>query len=357
MKAIAPFRYPSDNALQALITKAESLISAVRTIAQSAATTASSALSAAQAAQASAQYHGTSSTAAATAAKVVTCEEFVRNTGSRIAVKFTAANTASNPTLNVNGTGAASIYMEGAAATSGCWAANEVCLFEYDGTYWNLIKTSKTTSLSELSGTLPVNQGGTGATDAATARTNLGVTPANIGAATSDHSHSLTSLSGTLSVAKGGTGATDAATARSNLGITPGNIGAATANHSHALTSMTGTLSIAKGGTGATTAAAALAALGGATMNLYTASIPTSGWSGNSTNGYTRTITVSGIKATDVPVVGVQLSSDAAAAKNQGAAFACINRITTAANSITCYAYSSAPKTAITIQLLVVRSA
>ena len=34
-----------------------------------------------------------------------------------------------------------------------------------------------------------VELGGTGATDAATARENLGITPANIGAATDEHSH------------------------------------------------------------------------------------------------------------------------------------------------------------------------
>ena len=35
---------------------------------------------------------------------------------------------------------------------------------------------------SDITGTVQINQGGTGATDAATARTNLGITPANIGA-------------------------------------------------------------------------------------------------------------------------------------------------------------------------------
>lgn len=40
------------------------------------------------------------------------------------------------------------------------------------------------------SGTLPITRGGTGATTAANARTALGITPANIGAATSGHGHS-----------------------------------------------------------------------------------------------------------------------------------------------------------------------
>lgn len=66
--------------------------------------------------------------------------------------------------------------------------------------------------------TLPVKNGGTGASDAATARNNLGVTPTNIGAATASHGHNLQDLSGTAPISKGGTGANNATEALANLG-------------------------------------------------------------------------------------------------------------------------------------------
>lgn len=49
-------------------------------------------------------------------------------------------------------------------------------------------------ALSEMSGTLAISAGGTGATSASQARTNLGITPANIGASEATHNHSVNSL-------------------------------------------------------------------------------------------------------------------------------------------------------------------
>lgn len=60
-------------------------------------------------------------------------------------------------------------------------------------------------------GTLPIAQGGTGATSAADARSKLG-------AADSSHTHGAGDITGTLGIANGGTGATTAADARNNLG-------------------------------------------------------------------------------------------------------------------------------------------
>lgn len=80
-------------------------------------------------------HYGTCATAAATAAKVVSCTGFTLVTGARIAVKFSYANTAASPTLNVNSTGAKAIALYGtAAAGSGAWSAGEVVEFVYDGT-------------------------------------------------------------------------------------------------------------------------------------------------------------------------------------------------------------------------------
>lgn len=84
-------------------------------------------------------HFGTCSTAAATAAKVVALTGFTLVTGAKVAVKFTVTNTAANPTLNVNGTGAKAIMYRGSAITAGYLAANRVYEFVYDGTDWELV--------------------------------------------------------------------------------------------------------------------------------------------------------------------------------------------------------------------------
>ena len=83
----------------------------------------------------------TCSTAAGTAAKVVALTGFTLGTGAQIRIKFTEANTASNPTLNVNSTGAKNIYLYGTTAASTStsttgWYAGSVVMLTYDGTGW-----------------------------------------------------------------------------------------------------------------------------------------------------------------------------------------------------------------------------
>ena len=82
----------------------------------------------------------TCSTAADTAAKTVSVSEtFLKVTGAHVTVKFTVTNTASNPTLNVNNTGAAAIYYRGSAISAGYLAANRVYEFVFNGTQYELI--------------------------------------------------------------------------------------------------------------------------------------------------------------------------------------------------------------------------
>lgn len=92
---------------------------------------------------ATANRFGTCSTAAGTAAKAVsiTSGTFNLEAGARVSVKFSNANTANTPTLNVNSKGAKNIFHRGAQITSG---ANKALLagtveFVYDGTQWHLL--------------------------------------------------------------------------------------------------------------------------------------------------------------------------------------------------------------------------
>lgn len=85
--------------------------------------------------------YGTCSTAAATAAKVVTCSDFSELvTGVTIHVKFTYSNTASSATLNVNSTGAKNLCSYGTTRVGTTektsWKAGAVVSLTYDGTSW-----------------------------------------------------------------------------------------------------------------------------------------------------------------------------------------------------------------------------
>lgn len=88
-------------------------------------------------------WYGTCSTTASTAAKVVTCENFSLVKGAIIAILFTTANTAATPTLNVNSTGAKSIYIGSDTVNSTTntlkWSANTLLYFMYDGTYFRYL--------------------------------------------------------------------------------------------------------------------------------------------------------------------------------------------------------------------------
>lgn len=87
-------------------------------------------------------YYGTCSTAYNIAAKTVKVDDsFELKPGAVVAVKFTTYNSASNPTLNVNNTGAQRIYAYGTTTTGLTnartgWQSNAIVMFVYDGSAW-----------------------------------------------------------------------------------------------------------------------------------------------------------------------------------------------------------------------------
>ena len=83
--------------------------------------------------------YATCSTAAGTKAKVATSvrPDFPKATGTNATVKFTYGNTASNPTLNINNTGASPIYLGNSPITpEKSWSAGDTVTFVFDGTNW-----------------------------------------------------------------------------------------------------------------------------------------------------------------------------------------------------------------------------
>lgn len=88
--------------------------------------------------------YGTSSTAAATQIKDITCANFTLFTGARVTINFTKANTAASPKIKFNGqddTDACAIWVNNASATTSnpiLWTANTVLTFTYDGSVWVL---------------------------------------------------------------------------------------------------------------------------------------------------------------------------------------------------------------------------
>ena len=107
--------------------------------------------------------YGTCSTAAGTAAKVVTCADFDHLLeGVTIHVKFTHTNTASNATLNVNSTGAKPLCKYGTTragrTVADSWESGAIVSLTYDGTSWMMNdviidldqKTGSSSSTSKL---------------------------------------------------------------------------------------------------------------------------------------------------------------------------------------------------------------
>jgi hypothetical protein len=196
----------------------------------------------------------TSATSATKANQLTTSRTLTTNLASTTSASFNGTanasigvtgilTTSNGGTGRSDGTVSSADYATKAGTANTATSANSAI----NSTYATILATSRTliTNLASttsasfdgsanasigVTGTLPIANGGTGATTIAVARNNLG----------------LGNTSGAVPIANGGTGATTVAAARNALGL--GNT--------------SGALPIANGGTGATTASAARTALG-----------------------------------------------------------------------------------------------
>lgn len=121
-------------------------------------------------------YWGTCTTGAATAAKVVTvsaAQNFRLEVGAMVTFKAPNTNTAQNPTINVNSTGAKPVFFDNAVITTGnlnkAGQNGRPATYIYDGTNWVWVSWSKDDNTTYS--TMSVSEGTTGtATSARTMR-------------------------------------------------------------------------------------------------------------------------------------------------------------------------------------------
>ena len=140
--------------------------------------------------------YATCDTAAAEAAKVAATtpgSNFSLETGARITVKFTVTNTASNPTLNVNSTGAKAIYYRGSAISAGYLAKDRTYEFVYNGTQYEFIGDIDTNTNTDTTTT-------TGATDTSSKIFLIGATSQSLAPTTYSHDTVYIGTDGCLTV-------------------------------------------------------------------------------------------------------------------------------------------------------------
>ena len=144
--------------------------------------------------------------------KDITCDEFRLEKGALLAVQFTYANTASSPSMNVNGTGEIAICgTNGYYVNANMWTANQMVHFVYNGTWWIALNCLPATTARYGITMLSSSVTSTSA--------SLAATPYAVKRAYDRNSWTSISLTNALAIAYGGTGAKTAAAARTNLGI------------------------------------------------------------------------------------------------------------------------------------------
>lgn len=87
-------------------------------------------------------WYGTSSTAAGTTAKTSSIDNYVLTKGAVATITFSTANTVATPTLNINSTGAKTIYNANGSTSATnpfYWGANTTITFVYSGSYYYVL--------------------------------------------------------------------------------------------------------------------------------------------------------------------------------------------------------------------------